>query len=409
MRRWGATVNCREWRRVGGTRPEGGIRLENETLEKLLLSGLTMTAPQWRSTGVSGLHRQHYVWLNGVYYQPKHSVSLSGRPLSPVGERIRIEVRPRQARVMRVTTMRMRREAAGIQPLRDGRWRVACVLSARRLDTGGIVVMVRWAGPPGKYADSEVRLGSMTADLRREARALLPRRASRGVRQAEPAPRRSTRLLGPDGGRGGRRSSRLAQAAGAAADQQQGVQPQAEQEEMGESGSEVEWQGADSEDEARGDGWLWGKDEAAYFEIEEVIGRRQGPAGVQLHVRWGGVDPATKAAYPSSWVDENQLAPALRRQLAQPKVRRARAAREVADRAGQRKREEAAVRRRVEAETRAREAAAEARRRRREMRAEEAELAGEKRPGRERGAESGGVRRSQRLTAAGGAETTTNS
>ena len=40
-----------------------------------------------------------------------------------------------------------------------------------------------------------------------------------------------------------------AQAALTAAAQQQGAQPQAEQEETGGSGSEVEWQGSDLEDE----------------------------------------------------------------------------------------------------------------------------------------------------------------
>ena len=163
--------------------------LENERLAGALEQGRAFTPAAWRGFGVRGLHRQHYVWVQGAYFVPCYTASLSGRPLAAVGPRVQLPrhaaVRPGAPTITHKKAVRLRREAAGMQALPDGRWRVERVLQARVLRPGGgVLVMVRWAGPEGKHPDSEVRLANLSADLRREARALLPAARSRGQGEA---------------------------------------------------------------------------------------------------------------------------------------------------------------------------------------------------------------------------------
>ena len=368
MRRWAVEVDGLRWQRSGSLRPVGGVLLDNERLADALGTSRVFTTAQWRTFGVRGLHRLHYVWAQGACYTPCFTTSLSGRPLEPVGRRVQLPrhpaVRPGAPSITHKVAVRMRREAAGMQAMPDGRWRVAQLLGARVVKPGGgVVVMVRWAGPAGKHPDSEVRLANLSVDMRREARAMLPGRQRAGRGDAA-APRRSARVRAEsERVVGVRRSARLAAGPsdGMAAGPGGG----------GESSSESEGEGGegDGAGEALGDGRCWGSGAAAFYEVEQILERRTGAAGLEYRVSWGGIDPSTGSAWESSWVLASQLSPSLRWQLQGRRVRRAPQARGgVGSRAGNRRAEVAAAKRRIEVEERQRAAASEARAARREQR-----------------------------------------
>ena len=311
------------------------------------------------------MHRQHYVWVNGACFVPCHGQSLSGRPLPMVGKRERLPthpaVRPGAPTITHKKAVRMRREAAGIQALSDGRWRVEKVLAARLARTGGVLVQVRWSGHP-RHPDSEVALRNLSADLRREARVLLPKRRPRRRQEAdEEQPRRSARVRAvAEQASTHRRSGRLREQAAAVSGTER-MAPQAPQ--------------ADGESEeperADVDGRCWGEGTTAFYTVEEILDKRDGAQGLEYRVRWGGTDPSTGRGWDPSWIAASQMSAALRKQLVRGRARMAKRAPTLpGEKARRDQAAEELAKRRADATARQRQAAARARNERRERREE---------------------------------------
>ena len=173
-----------------------------------------------------------------------------------------------------------------------------------------------------------------------------------------------------------------------------GAGPEADSDGQAASGSDSDEGGSQP---AQADGRCWGAGEAAYYEVEEIVERRTGATGIEIKVRWGGVDPSTGQAWAQTWIGAGQLSPALRRQLTGGRVRRAgKPTGGKADRKQLRLQEAATLKRRIEAEERRREAAAEARAERRMRRGPGAAAGGGAKRGGQQVPGGGGDRRRAR-------------
>ena len=236
--------------------------------------------------------------------------SMSGRPLEPVGEKIRWERARGRSTAARAAVVRSRKERKRrvTQELRRGlesddsdRWAVdELVEVVRRAGRGGgIKVRVRWAGEDADGApweDSWIGLRELTPDLRTEARA----------------------MLGPAGGRAGRapagvqkagwrRSPRLAEIDASRVEEEADVEGGAEEEGVEEGGAEddeemsegAERESMGSKESEESSGGEQGEEDAvAVGSKRGRTARGQGAEGLRSEA--SEVDPARRAQEPSN-------------------------------------------------------------------------------------------------------------
>ena len=65
------------WTSVGNARPESGSRLKNQLLANALREKAEFTEKEWAAFGVDGLHSEHFVEVDGHFYQPQQQRSIT--------------------------------------------------------------------------------------------------------------------------------------------------------------------------------------------------------------------------------------------------------------------------------------------------------------------------------------------